>query len=78
MTYSSIVKQNPNNCRTKHCRTSQQLPFYHIKISPQKVHQSGSMLFGGTQRGFNFDLGVRKYKRLRTHDRWRFSPIRLG
>ena len=25
-TYSCIVKLNPNNCRTKHCRTSQQSP----------------------------------------------------
>ncbi len=25
-TYSCIVELNPNNCRTKHCRTSQQSP----------------------------------------------------
>jgi hypothetical protein len=36
MTYSCIVELNPNNCRTKHCRTSQQ--------SPQQIIQNDWIL----------------------------------
>ena len=31
-TYSCIVELNPNNCRTKHCRTSQRFPLKQFRI----------------------------------------------
>jgi hypothetical protein len=42
MTYFSIVKQNPNNCQTKHCRTSHLLRILRQQI---QIHFSHSFLF---------------------------------